>query len=122
MGAFKAYDIRGVWNKDFDRDTVYRIGYFLPELLGTDHVVVGRDVRVSSPEIHDALIEGITDRGADVQDLGLATTPMVYFATVYLKADFHHYSRAKQKTIISNCCAAASPAHTKKDYRQASQR
>lgn len=87
MGAFKAYDIRGVWNKDFDRDTVYRIGYFLPELLGTDHVVVGRDVRVSSPEIHDALIEGITDRGADVQDLGLATTPMVYFATVYLKAD-----------------------------------
>lgn len=87
MSAFKAYDIRGVWGKDFNEDTVYKIGYFLPELLNTDHVVVGRDVRASSPVIHDQLIKGITDRGADVWDLGLSTTPMVYWATTHLNAD-----------------------------------
>lgn len=81
MGAFHAYDIRGIYNKDFDRETVYRVGYFLPELLGADKVLVGRDVRESSPEMHKALLKGITDAGADVYDLGLTTTPMVYFAT-----------------------------------------
>ena len=87
MSAFKAYDIRGVWGKDLTEDMVYRIGNFLPVLLKTDHVVVGRDVRESSPIIHDALAKGITDRGADVWDLGLSTTPMVYWATTHLKAD-----------------------------------
>ena len=81
MGAFHAYDIRGIYNKDFDRETVYRVGFFLPELLGADKVVVGRDDRESSPEIHNALLKGITDAGADVYDLGLSTTPMVYYAT-----------------------------------------
>ena len=81
MGAFHAYDIRGVYNVDFDRETAYKVGYFIPELLGTDRVLVGRDCRVSSDEIHDYLIRGITDAGADVYDLGLATTPMVYFGT-----------------------------------------
>ena len=81
MGAFHAYDIRGVYGVDFDRTTAYKIGYFIPELLKTDKVLVGRDCRVSSPEIHDALVEGLTDAGADVYDLGLSTTPMVYFGT-----------------------------------------
>ena len=81
MGAFHAYDIRGIYNVDFDKDTVYKVGYFLPELLGADKVLVGRDCRVSSPEIHDSLVRGITDSGADVCDLGLSTTPMVYFGT-----------------------------------------
>lgn len=81
MGAFHAYDIRGVYNKDFDRDTVYKVGYFIPRLLGTSKVLVGRDARESSPEIYEFLTKGITDAGADVVDLGLSTTPMVYFAT-----------------------------------------
>ena len=81
MGAFHAYDIRGRWGVDFDRDTVYKVGYFLPELLGCRQVAVGRDMRLSSPEIHEALLQGITDAGADVYDLGLATTPYVYYAT-----------------------------------------
>ena len=81
MGAFHAYDIRGVYGVDFDRTTAYKIGYFIPELLKTGKVLVGRDCRVSSPEIHDALVEGLTDAGADVYDLGLSTTPMVYFGT-----------------------------------------
>ena len=81
MGAFHAYDIRGVWNKDFDRETAYKVGYFLPGLLETDTVLVGHDCRLSSPIIHDSLIKGILDAGADAVDLGLTSTPMVYFAT-----------------------------------------
>ena len=81
MGAFHAYDIRGIYNVDFDRETAYKVAYFIPELLGTDKVAVGRDCRVSSDEIHDAVLKGITDAGADVYDLGLTTTPAVYFAT-----------------------------------------
>lgn len=81
MGAFHAYDIRGIYNKDFDKDVAYKVGYFIPELLQSDRVLVGMDARSSSPEIHSALIAGITDYGADVVDLGLSTTPMVYYAT-----------------------------------------
>lgn len=81
MGAFHAYDIRGVYNKDFNKETVYKIGFFLPELLNSKKVLIGRDARESSPEIREYLIAGITDAGADVYDLGLATTPMVYYAT-----------------------------------------
>ena len=81
MGAFHAYDIRGVYGVDFDKDTAYKVGYFLPELLEADKVLVGRDCRVSSDEIHEYLLRGITDAGADVYDIGLSTTPMVYFGT-----------------------------------------
>lgn len=81
MGAFHAYDIRGIYNVDFDRKTAYKVGYFIPELLQTDKVLVGRDCRLSSDEIHDWLVKGIADAGADVYDIGLSTTPMVYFGT-----------------------------------------
>ena len=81
MGAFHAYDIRGIYNVDFDKETAYKVGYFLPELLSADKVLVGRDARVSSPEIHDYLLKGITDAGVDVYDVGLSTTPMVYWGT-----------------------------------------
>lgn len=81
MGAFHAYDIRGIYNVDFDKNTAYKVGYFIPELLKTDKILVGRDCRVSSDEIHEYLLKGITDAGADVYDIGLSTTPMVYFGT-----------------------------------------
>ncbi len=81
MSAFHAYDVRGVFNVDFDEGVAYKIGYFIPELLGTDKVLVGRDCRVSSPQIHDSLLRGINDAGADVYDIGLSSTPMVYFGT-----------------------------------------
>lgn len=81
MGAFHAYDIRGIYNVDFDKNTAYKVGYFIPKLLKTDKVLVGRDCRVSSDEIHEYLLKGITDAGADVYDIGLSTTPMVYFGT-----------------------------------------
>ncbi len=87
MGVFKAYDIRGVYNQDFNKETAYKVGYFLPRLLPCKFVVVGRDVRLTSDEIFENLCRGINDAGVDVWNIGLATTPMVYFATVYLKAD-----------------------------------
>ena len=87
MGVFKAYDIRGIYNSDFDKDDVYKIGYFLPKLLNTKEVLIGYDGRCSSPEIFEYLCMGITDRGADVYTIGLSTTPMVYFTTASHK--FH---------------------------------
>lgn len=87
MGVFKAYDIRGVYNQDFNKETAYKIGYFLPKLLPCKFVVVGRDIRLTSDEIFENLCNGINDAGVDVWNVGLATTPMVYFSTVYLKAE-----------------------------------
>lgn len=83
MGAFHAYDIRGIYNVDFDKETAYKVGYFIPQLLDADKVLVGRDCRVSSDEIHEYLLKGITDAGADVYDIGLSSTPMVYFGTAH---------------------------------------
>ena len=97
MGAFHAYDIRGIYNKDFNKDDAYKIGFFLVGLLKTDKVLVGRDARVSSDEIYENLAKGINDAGADVYNLGLATTPMVYFATAK-----HHFNASVQITASHN--------------------
>ena len=87
MGAFHAYDIRGIWGKDWDLDIAYKVGYFIPRLLQTGKVLVGRDCRLSSDQIHDAVIRGINDAGADVYDIGLSSTPMVYFGTAHYGFD-----------------------------------
>ena len=81
MSAFKAYDFRGVFGKDYTLDDIYRIGFFLPELLNVKKILVGRDMRLSTPAMFEALTNGITDAGCDVYDMGLTTTPMVYYFT-----------------------------------------
>ena len=81
MSIYKAYDIRGEFGREFDAGTAYRIGRCLPGLLDARRTLVGRDARVSSPELRDALCRGLIEAGADVDDLGLATTPMVYCFT-----------------------------------------
>ncbi len=81
IAAFHSYDIRGVYGEDLNQKDVYKIGFFLPKLLKVDKILVGRDVRISSDEIFELLVSGITDAGADVYDAGLATTPMIYFLT-----------------------------------------
>ncbi len=83
MKAFKAYDIRGIYGRDFDRHDVYKIGFFLPKLLQADSVLIGKDVRESSEEVFTYLVRGIRDSGTDAVSLGEATTPMVYFNTAY---------------------------------------
>ncbi len=81
MKAFKAYDIRGVYGTDLTPEIAYRIGYFLPQILPSKEILVGRDVRMSSDAMFEALASGITDAGVDVADAGLTTTPMVYWGT-----------------------------------------
>ncbi|MCX6272032.1 MAG: phosphomannomutase/phosphoglucomutase [Bacteroidetes bacterium] len=81
MSAFKAYDIRGVYGEEFTLDDVFRIGSYLPELLQTDKILVGRDCRSSSPAIYEALSDGLVYAGAEVHYTGLATTPMIYYLT-----------------------------------------
>lgn len=85
--AFKAYDIRGIFDVDFTANDVYRIGFFLPQLLNADKVLIGMDVRLSSQTIFENLSKGITDAGADVHFCGLATTPMIYWATARFSYD-----------------------------------
>lgn len=87
MSAFHAYDIRGIYNTEFNKEDVYKIGNFLPCLLSATKVLVGRDVRESSPEIFEYLCKGITDSGADVYNAGLTTTPMIYWATAKYNFD-----------------------------------
>ncbi|MFO7789803.1 MAG: phosphomannomutase/phosphoglucomutase [Bacteroidales bacterium] len=81
MKAFKAYDIRGIYQQDIDEDLAYKIGYFLPGVLKADRVLIGRDMRHSSEDLFDMLARGIMDAGAKVFDAGLTTTPMIYWGT-----------------------------------------
>ena len=81
MGFFKAYDMRGTYGVDFDLDTVSRIGRALPSVVPGGRWLVGRDCRETSEAVRDALVGGLVAAGVDVDDIGLCTTPMVYFFT-----------------------------------------
>ncbi|HEX6844969.1 MAG TPA: phosphomannomutase/phosphoglucomutase [Actinomycetota bacterium] len=78
---FKAYDVRGVVPDDLDADLVRRIGAAFADWTGLPRLVLGRDCRMSSPELAAALEDGATSRGMDVVDLGLASTDLLYFAS-----------------------------------------
>jgi phosphomannomutase len=78
---FKAYDVRGVVPDDLNADLVRRIGAAFVEWSKAPKVVVGRDCRLSSPELAEAIAEGVTSRGGDVIDLGLASTDLLYYAS-----------------------------------------
>lgn len=84
MGIFKAYDIRGVVPDELDVDTAYRVGRATARHIGADALAVGRDARSHSPELHEALLRGITEEGVDVVDLGVICTPWLYFAVDHL--------------------------------------
>ena len=73
--------MRGIFEKDFSLETVYAVGRWLPLILDSECMLVGRDVRASSDAVFEALCRGITDSGCNVDDMGLATTPMVYYFT-----------------------------------------
>lgn len=88
MGIFKAYDIRGHYGPELNEELAYRIGRYLPNLLGGNRALVGRDARLSSPALAAALIDGLLDEGCDADDIGLSSTPMVYFLTSEKDYDF----------------------------------
>jgi len=85
--GFKAYDIRGKVPSQLNNDLAYKIGRTFVKYLNCKKVVIGKDVRKSSPKLSEALSKGITDAGADVYDLGLCGTEMIYYGTPYFDAD-----------------------------------
>lgn len=88
MSPFKAYDIRGVYGAEVNEELAYKIGRHLPALLGGSRALVGRDARLSSPSLAEALLKGLSDSGCDTDFMGLASTPLVYFATAEFNFDF----------------------------------
>jgi phosphomannomutase len=78
---FKAYDVRGVVPDQLDAELARLIGAAFADWTRSPQVLLGRDCRLSSPELASAFAEGATSRGADVVDLGLASTDLVYFAS-----------------------------------------
>jgi phosphomannomutase len=87
MGIFKAYDIRGVVPTELDAALAKKIGNAFARLLKAKTLVVGQDMRVHSPELADAVSQGMRDAGTNVIRLGLSETPMAYFAIGSLPCD-----------------------------------
>ncbi len=77
---FKAYDIRGIYGQNLNEELGEAVGKAFVKVLGAQTVVVGRDARVSSPSLHDAVIKGLTSVGANVIDVGMVSTDMYYYA------------------------------------------
>lgn len=77
---FKAYDIRGIYPTDLNEDIAYRVGRAFVTLLQPSQVIVGRDMRLSGPALHAALLRGLTEQGADVIDIGMVGTDQYYYA------------------------------------------
>ncbi|MCI0343692.1 MAG: phosphomannomutase/phosphoglucomutase [Planctomycetales bacterium] len=84
MGIFKAYDVRGVYPDELDERKAERIGAAFAAFLGGGPIAVGRDMRSSSPAIAEAVARGVRSAGAEVVDVGMVSTPALYFAVVHL--------------------------------------
>jgi len=93
LKIFKAYDIRGIYPEDLNGEIAYKIGLGYAQMrrreTGKDdlQIVVGSDMRLSSPQLKEKLIEGLTDGGMNIVDIGLASTPTFYFAVAHYKYD-----------------------------------
>lgn len=81
VSFFKAYDMRGTYGVDFDSALVRKIGKALPRVVPGERWLIGRDARLTSLELRDALVDGLLSAGVSVTDIGLCTTPMVYYFT-----------------------------------------
>lgn len=87
LACFKAYDIRGRIPDELNEDLAYRIGRAYADYLKPARVVVGHDIRLSSPAITDALVEGLRDGGSNVFHIGQCGTEEIYFATSHFDMD-----------------------------------
>ncbi|MEL6367289.1 MAG: phosphomannomutase, partial [Pseudomonadota bacterium] len=85
--SFKAYDVRGRLPDQLNEDIAYRIGNAAAQFLDAKRMVLGRDIRLSSGSLADAVAKGLIDAGVEVLDIGVGGTEMVYFATGSLEAD-----------------------------------
>lgn len=87
LACFKAYDIRGIVPTELNPDLAYKIGRAYADEIPCQTVCLGYDIRLSGPELADALTRGLNDAGVDVVNLGLIGTEMVYFATAHYGYD-----------------------------------
>jgi len=85
--VFKAYDVRGIYGEEVDEEGAYAIGHAFVQQFDAKRIAVGHDMRLSSPSMTKAVIAGASDGGADVLELGLVGTEMVYFAVGSLGLD-----------------------------------
>ncbi len=84
---FLAYDIRGMVPAQLNEELAFELGLAYCDVIGAKSTVVGRDIRLSSLSLAEALMDGLSEGGSEVLDIGLCGTEMVYFATSYLRAD-----------------------------------
>jgi phosphomannomutase len=87
INCFKAYDVRGRVPEDLNDDIAYRIARAYAEFLSPSRIVIGRDIRLTSPDLSLAFQRGLTDSGVNVVDIGIGGTELVYFATAHLDVD-----------------------------------
>lgn len=85
--GFSPFDIRGIYPDDVNEEVAYRVGRSLVKLFHVERAAIGRDVRLSSPELLKYAIKGMQDAGADVMDIGMCGTEMIYFAVAHYKLD-----------------------------------
>src|SRR3954454_837472 len=85
--AFKAYDVRGIYPSELDEEGAYAVGRGYVEQFEPRAIAVGRDMRVSSPSIAGAVMQGAADAGAEVKDIGMVGTEMLYFGVGDLDLD-----------------------------------
>jgi phosphomannomutase / phosphoglucomutase len=103
-GIFRAYDIRGVVGQSLDTGVAELIGHAIGSLMadkGLNDIVVGRDGRLSGPDMAGGLVEGLRKAGRNVIDIGMAPTPVVYFGAYHLRA---------------GCCVSVTGSHNPPDY------
>lgn len=87
LNSFKAYDIRGKVPSELNNEMAYKIGKSFANYVSAKKIVIGYDIRKSSLELAEALINGLTDSGSDVINIGLCGTEMIYFSTPHFNAD-----------------------------------
>lgn len=85
--CFGAYDIRGLYPEQVNEELAYRIGRFLPGLIGAKKIAVGRDARLSGGALQEALEKGLRESGCEVYDIGICGTEMIYFVVPHLELD-----------------------------------
>jgi phosphomannomutase len=111
-GVFKAYDIRGIVGEQLDTDVVRDIGAAFARLVGGPGIVIGHDMRASSPGLASAFATGAVQEGADVTMIGLASTDMLYFASGHLDLPGAMFTASHNPAAyngIKLCRAGASP-------------
>jgi len=109
---FKAYDVRGIYGQNLTEDVAYKIGRAFVHFLKANDVIVGTDMRISSPKLSKAFMKGVAEQGANAIFIGQVCTDAVYFASGFLNKPavmFTASHNPKQYNGIKFCKSGAVP-------------